>query len=96
MENKDFAKQVISYNKAAFESGFNSMVMLQEQTSKAVENMMRQAPWIPPQTKALFNEWTDMYKKSTMDFKEAAEQNYSKMEEYFVSGIEAIKPKTKN
>lgn len=96
MDNKDLAKQMLSYQKAAFDSGINSMLMLQEQTNKAVDNLLKQAPWIPSQTKSLFSEWTDIYKKSTLEFKEAADQNYSKLEDYFVSGLETIKPKSKN
>lgn len=96
MENKEIAKQMISYHKAAFETGYNSMLMLQEQTTKAVDNFLKQAPWIPVQAKTFINEWTDIYKKSASDFKEAADQNYSKLEEFFVSGMESIKPKTKN
>lgn len=96
MENNEILKQVINYHKAAFDTGFNSVVMLHEQTSKAVDNILRQSPWIPSQTKSLFNEWSDMYKKSTLDFKEAADQNYSKLEEYFESGLDAVKPKSKN
>ncbi len=96
MENKEIAKQMIGYHKAAFETGYNSMLMLQEQTTKAMDNFMKQAPWIPVQAKTFINEWTDIYKKSASDFKEAADQNYSKLEEFFVSGMEAVKPKTKN
>jgi len=96
MENKEIAKQIISYHKAAFETGYNSMLMLQEQTTKAVDNFLKQSPWIPVQAKSLISEWTDIYKKGTVDFKEAAEQNYAKLEEFFVSGVEAAKPKSKN
>ncbi len=96
MENKEMAKQMIDCHKAAFETGFNSMVMLQEQTSKAVDNFLKQSPWIPVQTKSFINEWTSMYKKGTMDFKEAADQNYSKLEEFLMSGLDdAVKTKIK-
>ncbi len=96
MENKDFTKQVLGYQKAAFESGVNSLLMLQEQTSKVVDNFMRQSPWIPSQTKSMISDWTEMYKKGVMDFKEATQQNYSKMEELFSAGLDAAKPKAKN
>ena len=96
MENKAMAKQMLDYQKAAIETGFNSMLMLQEQTSKAVDTIMKQAPWIPAQTRSLIDEWTNIYKKSTLDIKDAVDQNYSKMEEYFMSGIETIKAKSKS
>ncbi|MFO7569984.1 MAG: hypothetical protein R6W75_09320 [Smithellaceae bacterium] len=96
MENKEIAKQMMDYQKAAIETGFNSMLMLQEQTSKAVDTVMKQSPWIPAQAKSLVDEWSSIYKKSTLDMKDAIEQNYSKMEEFFTSGIQTPKNKNKN
>jgi hypothetical protein len=95
MENKKIAKQLIDYHKAAFETSFNSMLMFQEQTTKAIDNILKQSPLLPAQTKSFINEWTSIYKKVTTDFKEAADQNYSKMEEFLTSDIETSKPKTK-
>lgn len=96
MENKKIAKQLIDYNKSAFESGYNTIFMLQEQTTKALDNMLQQNPWLPAQTKSFINEWTSIYKKVISDFKDAVDQNYSKMEEYIASEGEASKTKTKN
>lgn len=95
MENNEFAKQMINYHKAAFETSFNSALMLQEQTTKALDNLLQQSPWLPAQTKAFINEWTSIYKKVTSDFKEAADQNYEKMEEFLTSCAEKTKPKAK-
>jgi len=36
MDNKEITKKMIDGHRKAFETGFNSMVMLQENTSKAV------------------------------------------------------------
>lgn len=95
MENKKIAKQLIDYNKAAFESSYNSIFMLQEQTTKALDNMLQQSPWLPAQTKSFINEWVSIYKKVTSNFKEAVDQNYSKMEEFLTSDQETPKTKTK-
>lgn len=96
MENKKIAKQLFDYNKAAFESGYNTIFMMQEQSTKALDNMLQQNPWLPAQTKSFMNEWMNIYKKVINDFKEAVDQNYSRMEEYLGSESEASKTKTKN
>jgi len=44
----------------------------------------------------MINDWNSMYKKGAMDFKEAAERSYSKLEEVLTSGLETVKPKTEN
>ncbi|PKN10586.1 MAG: hypothetical protein CVU72_00710 [Deltaproteobacteria bacterium HGW-Deltaproteobacteria-7] len=96
MDNKEITKKMIDGHKKAFETGFNSMVMLQEHTSKAVDNLLKQSPWIPVQTKSMITEWTSIYKKGAMDFKEAADKSYSKLEEVLTSSLETVKTKSKN
>ena len=95
MENTKMVKQMIDYHKAAFETSFNSVLMFQEQTTKALDNIFQQSPVLPPQTKAFMNEWTGIYKKATADFKEAADQNYSKLEEFLATDINTPKTKAK-
>ena len=94
-KDKDQAKQMIEYHKAAFETYFNSILMLQEQTTKSLDNMLKQSPWIPSQTKSSINEWIGIYKKVTTDFKESIDQNYAKMEELLTPDTEGSKSKTK-
>jgi hypothetical protein len=96
MDSKEITKQMINGHKAVFETGFNSMVVLQEQTSKAVDNFLKQSPFLPGPTKSIINEWTSIYKEGTMDFKKAADQNYSKLEEVLTSALDPFKPKSKN
>ena len=95
MDNKETTKQMIDYHKAAFETYYNSVQMLQEQTTKALDNMLKQSPWIPAQTKSFINEWISIYKKVTADFKESVDQNYAKMEEFLNKAPETAKPKSK-
>lgn len=95
MDSKEITKQMIDGHKAAFETGFNSIIMLQKQTSKAMDNLLKQSPWIPVETKSIINEWASMYQKGTTAFKETADQNYSKLEEVLASGLEAFPAKSK-
>ncbi|MDI6743081.1 MAG: hypothetical protein QMD11_10145 [Smithella sp.] len=95
MDNKDNTKQMIDYHKAAFETYYKSVEMLQDQTTKALDNMLKQSPWIPAQTKSFINEWINVYKKVTTDFKESVDQNYAKMEEFLNSNSNPEAPKTK-
>ncbi len=95
MDNKDKTKQMIDYHKAAFETYYNSVQMLQDQTTKALDDMLKQSPWVPAQTKSFINEWINIYRKVTADFKESVDQNYAKMEEFLNSKSDAPKPKGK-
>jgi hypothetical protein len=95
MDNKENAKKMIEYHKTAFETYYNTILMLQEQTTKSLENMLKQSPWIPAQTKSFINEWIGIYKKVTEDFKEAVDQNYAKMEEFLESTAKDTSKKDK-
>ena len=86
MYNDEMTKKMIKAHKASFENGFNAVVMLQEHTVKAVDNVMKQLPWIPAESISIMNDWHGIYKKFTGDFKEAARENYSRLEKILTSG----------
>jgi hypothetical protein len=83
MDPKQMTKQMIDFNKTAFDNTFNAMTVLQDQTEKMVGMYMEQAPWFPEEGKKLINEWVRAYKKGREDFKGAVDANYKKVEEYF-------------
>jgi hypothetical protein len=85
MDPKQIAKQMIQFNKTAFDNTFNAMTVLQEQTEKMMGMYMDQAPWIPAEGKKAINDWIKAYKKGREDFKTAAEDNYKKVEDFFVA-----------
>jgi hypothetical protein len=93
MENKIIAKQIIDFHKSTFDNTFNSLTILQEQTSKMVETFLLQATWLPAEGKSAIKEWVNIYTKGRVDFKAAADKNYKKVEDYFAAS--EVAPKTK-
>jgi len=85
MEPKQIAKQMIQFNKAAFDNTFNAMTVLQEQTEKMVNNYLEQAPMIPAEGKRAIADWMKAYKKGREDFKSTVEDNYKKVEDFFAA-----------
>lgn len=83
MEPKQFAKQMIQFNKAAFDNTFNAMAVLQEQTEKMVNSFMEQSAWMPAEGKKAVADWVKAYKRGRDDFKAAVDDNYKKVEEFF-------------
>ena len=90
MDPKQIAKQMMQFNKTAFDNTFDAMTVLQEQTEKMVAMWMDQAPLIPAEGKKAINDWLKAYKKGREDFKSAVNENYSKVEEFF-SGLDKVK-----
>lgn len=90
MDPKQIAKQMIAFNKTAFDNTFEAMTALQEQTEKMMSLYLEQAPLIPEEGKKAINDWLKTYKKGRADFKAAADENYKKVES-FLAGYEKAK-----
>lgn len=83
MDQKQIAKQMMDFNKAAFDNTFNAMSVLQDQTEKLVLRFLEKAPWFPEDGKKAVTEWVKVYKKGRDEFKASADQNYQKVADYF-------------
>jgi hypothetical protein len=94
MENKIIGRQLVEFHKATFDNTFNSLVTLQEQAEKMVGAFLEEAGWLPAEGKEAIQGWVNIYKKGRIDFKAAADKNYSKVEEFFSTDQPASKVKT--
>ena len=79
MQPKELLKQMVTFNKAAFENSFNTMLMLQEQMERMSRVYVDQATGISAETKNAVNEWTQLYKKGLADFKAVIDENFKKV-----------------
>ena len=83
MDNKQIAKQMIEFNKSAFDNSFKAMTMVYEQNEKMLEAFLGQASWLPEDGRKALKEWMESYKKGCQDFKKIVDDNYEKVEGYF-------------
>jgi len=82
-EPNQMLKQMLDFNKTAFDNSFSAMLTIQEQNEKMVSTFLEQATWIPEEGKKLIQEWVDTYKKGCKDFKKVADDNYKKVADFF-------------
>ena len=85
MDPKQIAKQMIQFNKTAFDNTFKAMIVMQEQTEKMIGTYLEQAPMIPAEGKKAIADWMKAYKKGREEFKTAVEGNYKKVEDFFAA-----------
>jgi hypothetical protein len=85
MDQKQIAKQMIEFNKTTFDSSFNAMVVLQDQAEKMVSSFLEKATWFPEEGKKAVNDWVNTYKKGRESFKNAYDENYKKVIDYFIN-----------
>jgi hypothetical protein len=83
MYPKQMTKQVIEFNKKAFDNTFDAMTALQDQVEKVMRMFLDQSPWFPEEGKKVIGEWVKAYQKGRNDFKEAVDTNYKKVEAFF-------------
>jgi hypothetical protein len=86
MQPKQLLKQMVDFNKAAFDNSFNTMVTLQEQMERMTRVYTDQATGISAETKNAVNEWTKLYKKGLADFKTMMDENFTKVESFLAQG----------
>ena len=83
MDQKKLFKQMLDFNKSAFENSFNAMAMLQEQAERAGSTILDQATWLPEEGRKAVQDWVDAYKKGRQEFKSMVDENYKRVEAYF-------------
>lgn len=83
MDPKQIAKQMITFNKTAFDNNFRAMQALQEQTERLVNKFWEKSPMFPEEGKKAISDWMTAYKKGCDDFKGAVDDNFKKVEEFF-------------
>ena len=87
------AKQMIEFQKTAFENSFSAMVMIQGQTEKIADQFITKNSIIPEEGQKMINEWRLSFKKGRDDFKKSVDENFKKMESFFEDAAEIVKPK---
>ncbi len=88
MDQKQMAKQMLQFNKTAFDNTFNAMTMVYDQNEKMVGTFLQQASWLPEDGRKAISDWMDAYKKGGENFKNTVDQNYQKVEDFFAGSGE--------
>jgi hypothetical protein len=94
MDQKQIAKQMVEFNKTAFDNTFYAMTALQDQTEKIVFQFLEKAQWFPEDGKKVINEWVNAYKKGREEFKASADGSYKKVSDFFAKSEKQETAKT--
>lgn len=84
----DIAKQIIDFDKAAFDKTFDAFNSLQNQSEKMMNLFLERANFLPPEGKRVMKEWINAYEKSVNDFKESVDSGFKTMEHFLVGSAE--------
>ena len=85
MDQKQLFKQMFEFNKTTFNNSFNALSLLQDQMERVATTVLDQATWLPEDGRKAINDWVSSFKSAREEFKKQVDDNYKKVEEFFVS-----------
>ena len=83
MDQKYYFKQMLAFNRTAFDGSFAALVTLQDQAERTAETLLDQATWLPEEGRKAINDWTAACKKGREEFKKTVDESFQKVEAYF-------------
>ena len=83
MDQKQVFKQMMDFNKGAFNNAFNAMVMVQDQAETLTSTMLNQATGIPEEGRKALLDWVDAFKKGRGEYKKTVDEAFKKVEDFF-------------
>ncbi len=87
MEQKQIFKQLVDFNKMAFDNTFNAVVMFQEQVEKVAGTMLVQTAWMPEDGRKAIDEWMKTYKRGREDFKKIMDEGFDRMGSFLTGAV---------
>jgi hypothetical protein len=91
MDMKNMALQMVDVQKTAFDSGYETLVALQDQAEKVLNTLVDQSGWFPSEGKGALSEWMGMYKRERDDFKRALDDGFDHLGVTIASSFESMK-----
>jgi len=80
---QEINRQIIDFNQKAFENGFRSMALFQEQTETLINGFFEQINWLPEEGRRIADDCFKVYKQSLQNYKSYLDDQYRKLMEIF-------------
>jgi len=80
MDQSQVLKQMVQFNKSAFDNTFSALEMATDQNSRMITAFLEQAAWMPEDGKKTIRQWLDQYKKGCTDLKSMMNETYKRVE----------------
>ncbi len=78
----EYQKQVLDFQKAAFENGYNALVALQDRQLELADRMMNQLPNLPDEAHELVRTWRSAAEDGQRQFKQTVDSSFDAITEY--------------
>lgn len=78
----DFQKQILDFQRAAFENGYDAIVALQERQLELADRMMNQVPNLPDEARELIRTWRGAAQDGQRQFKNTIDGSFDAVTTY--------------
>lgn len=78
----DLQRQVVEFQKAAFDNTFNALTALQDQQQDLVLRLVEESPRVPGELKEMLEEWQEALKSGREQFRDSIDRSFETIESY--------------
>jgi hypothetical protein len=95
MEYSQITKQVLDFQKMSFSNWYDTVTMLQDQATTAMDMVLDQNTWMPEEGRKAIQGWISTCQKERGRFKSYVDEGFAGLEKIVGEGKKAVQPKTK-
>ncbi len=83
-------RQILNFNKKAFDDSFNVVITVQENTEKMTRIFWEKSAFIPSEGKKMVEDWVHTYKNGLDEFRASVDSRFKLVENYFLSATDQM------
>ncbi|MEE9912452.1 MAG: hypothetical protein K4571_12085 [Deltaproteobacteria bacterium] len=90
MDFTGMIRQILDFNKKAFDDNFTAVVAVQEHTEKMVRVFRETSVFFPEEGKKVIADWAGTYKNGLNEFKANVDMRFKQAEEYLLTAADQM------
>ncbi len=95
MEYTQITKQMLDFQKMSFSNWYDTVAMLQDQATSAMDIALDQNTWIPEEGRKAIQSWVSACQQERGRFKSYVDEGFAGIEKLMSEGKKAVQPKVK-
>ena len=95
MEYTQITKQVLDFQKMSFANWYDTVAMLQDQATSAMDMVLDQNTWMPEEGRKAIQSWVSACQQERGRFKSYVDEGFAGIEKLMTESKKAVQPKAK-
>jgi hypothetical protein len=84
INTNEITKQMIDFQKTAFNSWYDAVAMMQDQAASAMDTVLNQSGVIPADGSKALDKWGEVFKTNRQNLKKQIDTNFKQAEKIFI------------